>query len=249
MAHRLAPLISTFSPGRFGPYLVEAGGNQDLALDIYDWNTSLSQVLFEDIAVAEVALRNTLHDELSAHFGANWYTRRDLFDDKTRETISSAWSKNGISKLPVATHGGKLVASLTFGFWTTLLTRGSHSRGTAPFDQKLSYDELLWKPALHKSFPGSPGTRASVMDEAVCVRNIRNRVAHHESVVWGIPMPGQIDHKTGKPRRLGLAASHGRILTLAGFMDSNLKAWISANSRFSSMIAACPVPNSTTVSF
>jgi len=247
VAHADLGLLPTLSAGRFTKYLSEASGDRELALDLYRWNGETSSALFEDIGVVEVALRNSMHEQLTAAFGTTWYSRAELFDDETRLAMSRAWSQNYISKLPVAVQPGKLVSTLTFGFWTTLLSRGSHTRGTPPFDQKLSYDELLWKPALHKAFPGSTGARAPVLDVATLVRNVRNRVAHHQAVAWGIPISGHMDKSTGATRRLGISASHDAVLRLASFLDPGLSSWLSSNTRVPGCIDMCPLSGSPTL--
>jgi len=249
VVHPDLKLIPTLSAGRFTKYLNESAGDQDLALDLYRWNGELSSALFEDIGVVEVALRNAMHKELSGTYGALWYAKSELFDDDTRGLISKAWSRNRISDLPTVVQGGKLVSSLTFGFWTTLLSKGSHARGIPPFDQKLSYDELLWKPSLYKAFPGSSGARSSVLDVATLVRNVRNRVAHHQAVIWGVPIAGHIDKLTGVTRRLGIASSHAAVSQLASFLDPALSAWLSSNSKVPVCMSRCPIPNSSSVMF
>jgi len=247
MSHSDVGLLPTLSAGRFTKYLAEASGDTDPALDLYRWNGETSSALFEDIGVVEVALRNSIHEQLTLAFGAAWYSKAELFDDETRAVISRAWSQNHISDLPQPVQPGKLVSTLTFGFWTTLLSRGSHSRGVPPFDQKLSYDELLWKPSLHKAFPGSTGARASVLDVATLVRHARNRVAHHQALAWGVPIIGHIDKVTGHTRRLGISAAHAAVLELASFLDPGLSVWLSANTKAPGCISLCPIPNSPTL--
>lgn len=42
---------------RFGPYLAEAEGNHDLAVELYVWNACISSALFETLHHVEVLLR------------------------------------------------------------------------------------------------------------------------------------------------------------------------------------------------
>ena len=46
------------SPDRLAPYLANCGGDVELALELYEWNIALGQVLIRDISHFEVALRN-----------------------------------------------------------------------------------------------------------------------------------------------------------------------------------------------
>lgn len=47
------------SPERLAPYLAACGGDIGRALELYEWNISLGQVLMRDISHFEVALRNS----------------------------------------------------------------------------------------------------------------------------------------------------------------------------------------------
>lgn len=69
---------------------------------------------------------------------------------------------------------GKMVAELTFGFWTSL------------FDTK--FERILWKD-LRLSFPKCPKNkrqRKNISSKLNSIRKLRNRVFHHESISWSI---------------------------------------------------------------
>ena len=63
---------------------------------------------------------------------------------------------------------GRVVAELSFGFWTGL---------TGP-----KYD-VLWRNHLVKIFPRRPVQRAHVQTRLNSIRKLRNRVAHHEPIL------------------------------------------------------------------
>ncbi len=67
---------------------------------------------------------------------------------------------------------GKLVAELTFGFWTSL------------FDTR--FERILWKD-LRLAFPRCPKKdrqRRNVSSKLNSIRKLRNRIFHHESIAW-----------------------------------------------------------------
>ena len=67
---------------------------------------------------------------------------------------------------------GKLIAELTFGFWTSL------------FDAR--FERILWKD-LRLAFPRCPKAerqRRSVSSKLNSIRKLRNRIFHHESIAW-----------------------------------------------------------------
>src|ERR1700678_3064171 len=62
---------------------------------------------------------------------------------------------------------GRIVAELSFGFWTGL---------TGP-----KYD-VLWRDHLVKIFPRRPVQRTEVPPHLNTIRKLRNRIAHHEPI-------------------------------------------------------------------
>ena len=202
--------------------------------------------MFDDIGIVEVALRNAISSELARMHGITWFDEWALFDDDRMALIASAKVHTGFGKLQVddEVKHGKLVASLMFGFWVKLLGKGSFqgvtSRSVAPVKRRVIYDTVLWRAGLHQGFAGAGEMeRSRVEKPAVIVKAIRNRVAHHESVIWGIPLPGQVDHD-GAPRRLSVADSHRHVLDLAGLIDPDLGLWLASNSCVPALIAEPP---------
>ena len=62
---------------RLAPYLAACGDDVERALDLYEWNISLGQVLMRDVAHFEVALRNAYDRVMGERWGgAHW-----LLDD------------------------------------------------------------------------------------------------------------------------------------------------------------------------
>jgi hypothetical protein len=103
------------------------------------------------------------------------------------------------------------------------------------------YDSVLWKPTIRRAFPNVGDLdRRKVESLASQVKMIRNRIAHHENVLWGIPLGGQRD-SAGNLRRLTLAESHDAITELAQAIDADLAAWLKLNSAFEDSIKSSPV--------
>lgn len=73
------------------------------------------------------------------------------------------------NKFDQALPPGKVIAELTFGFWLQLT------------DSKLEHK--LWVPCLHKAFaPRKAPKRATFNQQLEKLRQLRNRVAHHEPI-------------------------------------------------------------------
>lgn len=172
------------SAERFRTYLKRAGYDRDRALTLHEWNTQLNAALLHDFAHLEVGLRN-MYDRA---FGAvvapgekHWtdpqscrllFPDRDGADFRTHRDLENARRlAGGPNALP-----GKMMAELTFGFWT-LLTSTRHAN-------------VIWQPHLRHLYPGGSDRRQihNGLDE---LRKLRNRVAHHEPIVLA-QLPGAL---------------------------------------------------------
>ncbi|MFN7835772.1 MAG: hypothetical protein ACK5NY_08320 [Burkholderiaceae bacterium] len=79
--------------------------------------------------------------------------------------------KNAVKHWPKgkALPPGKVIAELTFGFWLQLT------------DAKLEHK--LWVPYLHKAFAPRKAPKRAVLNQKLeKLRQLRNRVAHHEPI-------------------------------------------------------------------
>ncbi|HCX85003.1 MAG TPA: hypothetical protein DHV14_07705 [Micrococcales bacterium] len=240
-SHAVA-LDRAISPDRLGTYLGAANGDVGLARELYVWDRDVASALLADIAIAEVALRNALNLRLSADYGPDWYRTRDLFDQRSVRALASAWSR-----LPRAGRTpGRLVAQLTLGFWVGLLDAGAEM-GPAPQDYRANYEDL-WRRTLSRGFPGGRVAaaaagrvfnRAWVHSVALEIQGVRNRAAHHEPLLRGIPLNGQKD-STGRARRITVQQGHDQLRTLIGMVDRDLLAWLDGNTQVPTVLLLRP---------
>lgn len=237
--HRLA---ATVPAARIEPYRVACHGTDVSPIHLYRWAAEVGLAVFDDLAVLEVAMRSAMARELAAAHGIRWYRRADLLDDETLKLIDSAWrvGRLGRSSQSDEVVHGKLVASLMFGFWVKVLGRGSY-QGAGPDRQRRIYDTTLWKPALRHAFPNVGALdRVEVETAARRVRALRNRIAHHEHIIWGVPLPGECS-PDGTTVRLPLSTAHEVLIGLAGYVDRGLESWLRQYSRVDELLEGCPV--------
>lgn len=244
-----ARLLAKLPSARLAPFLQLAAGDIQLAGRLYVWNRDLSVAFLADIAVLEVALRNAMHDAATNKWGPRWYETLPL-DRRSERQVHDAWKR-----LPATVRDnshdpevpGRFVANCMFGFWTNLLDKGS-PYGDAPRKIPISYD-TYWLTAFKYAFPGGRAEarrlrKVSGQNEpeftrqwahGICsqVNTLRNRVAHHEALINGVPL-------TGTQLRLTPAQSNERCVTLAHMLDRDLAAWLSQNSRVAGLLAAKP---------
>jgi hypothetical protein len=95
--------------------------------------------------------------------------------NRAAEALLARNSKLARAKQPVTKASvsiNDIVAGLDFGFWTTMLDHW--------------FDQLLWRTALYRAFPhytavtGNPLVRKPIASRFTDLRNLRNRIMHHE---------------------------------------------------------------------
>lgn len=223
-------LVQGLGADRIGRF-VDGGTPEEHAVWYYLHNLDVSTSLFEVISIAEVVMRNAMHRELTAEFGSKWYSVVDLFGNRTVKGFQQTWGYIKVkgAKTLASVDANRFVATMTFGSWCNLLDAGGF-RGPEPFTAHCDYENTLWRPILHRAFPNGSGKRREAFAVANYVRWIRNRVAHHEPVIFGIPI-------TGTQMRLTLDAAHDKVLGLVRIIDPSLEAWVRSSSRVPQLIA------------
>src|SRR5262245_51012209 len=187
---------------RFGSYLGWASGDKDQAIALYSLNTRISESLYTPLQMLEVVLRNRIHFVMSAQFHEGWFHDGGaLLGVRQPEQLAKAIEDiRGEHKEPTS---GRIVAALTFSFWTSML--GS------------SY-ENLWQTTLHRI--GSRADRRGLRRKDFSgplspIRTLRNRVAHHEPIImWD------------------LRKHHLNMLELTSWLSPAAATWCRENDRF-----------------
>jgi hypothetical protein len=151
---------------RFAPYLRRSGDDVTLAIELYRWNIAVSAAFFAPIHWLELALRNSLHQRLTAAFGRDdWWTSAPLADNSKRMVDDACRNLGPNAAGPPA---DQVVAQLSFGFWVGLTAR--------------RYDRSLWVRHLHKAFPHYRGPRGPLHSDLQTMLLFRNRIMHHEPI-------------------------------------------------------------------
>lgn len=172
----LSSLMATLSSARLARYLSACAGDVRMAIECHYWNTQLGHALYFPLQTFEILLRNTINAALVKEFGPDWLVQHpawlgDLPGKTNRQRqkiegrISEIVSRGGVA------HHNKLLSELHIGFWVSLLS----SR----------YTQSLWVPYLRHCFPHHPsGSGEDVGKRAEKIRDLRNRVAHHEPIIF-----------------------------------------------------------------
>ncbi len=169
-------LVKTLSVPRISTYLAARSGSLDKALELYGWNARISAALMLPAHFAEVSTRNSVDEALTDVYGPTW-PWNSAFELSLPNPPAAANTYNPRRDLRATrakhTTTGKVIADLKFVFWQKMFTR--------------RHDERVWNTRILKLFPGAPEKeerelRLRVADDLEAIRQLRNRIAHHEPV-------------------------------------------------------------------
>jgi hypothetical protein len=169
VAQFVSDLHLPLSQTRLETYRPLGGSDLDM-LTNYFWNIDLAEALVPSLHAAELALRNSIHAAPTNLNGMDmWFYQPGLFE--TSQLGEFARALLNVSKKGTPTSG-RLVASLMFGFWVSMLN--------SPYEQRLW--ATIHYALLHTVFPNAPGSRKEISDRFVMIKDLRNRVMHYEPI-------------------------------------------------------------------
>ncbi|MCJ7543408.1 MAG: hypothetical protein MUP47_02400 [Phycisphaerae bacterium] len=149
----------------------------------YLWNIALCEALYSPLQMCEVALRNAIHAAMEGTYGmSTWYDKAELTPWGYQQ-VGDAKTKIARAGKPVTP--GRVVAELHFAFWTSLFE--DHYERNTPFLPR----------GIKRVFPGlvkSLHNRKIIKARLEGIRQLRNRVFHHERVIHWKDLPDQHAH-------------------------------------------------------
>ncbi len=147
----------------------------------YVWNIALSEAIYLSLAALEITLRGGIHQAFTAQANTDMWFRGLLELGQLREYANAHVTLINRHKGAQPTSG-QIVAKLTFGFWTTLLSQPYHQRIWAP-------DRTAMVKTVFPYLPRLPNNRHTIHQRFNDLRFLRNRTMHHEPVWNGVRMP------------------------------------------------------------
>lgn len=139
------------------------------ALGLYSWNAQVSAALFASLQICEVVMRNAVSDALEAVYGQEWPWKQSF-----ETSLPYGRMQDLIKAREQATTVGQVIPELTFYFWQQMFTNRHYGR--------------IWSQHIDRIFPNmgagmaKQAKRIHIHDELEHVRNLRNRIAHHEPI-------------------------------------------------------------------
>ncbi len=211
-----APFAAAFtravSATRFGAF--RKSGSDAEGLGHYLWNIALCEAFYPTVHTLEVGFRNTVHRELGAAIGQpEWLRQHNPFLHE-RELASISQAEQSLTRHHKPIDEPRLVAELSFGFWTSLLDRRY---------------ERIWPRFIAKAFPNMPRrirTRATLSSMAQPIRKLRNLAFHHHAI-WDRP---------------DLETNHNYATTIIGWISTPLAASLAKIDRFPAVFSEGPAP-------
>jgi len=200
-------LTSLLSAERLGN-LTTLTGSAEAAIELHQETLKLGASLMHITATVEIALRNTVAENLSRYFGvANWlqhppaaFSWKDPERNNIAKAVDSA-KRAEYSKLSQADKAALDARAFPNGQPANIrhLHRAKARRQhlvvtegkviaelTLHFWKRLygpEYDQSLWRTTLKRTFPDKTLSRAAVAAQLEHIYQSRNRLAHHEPVL------------------------------------------------------------------
>lgn len=210
-----------FAAARLQHYLTWVGGDSDRAMRLYRWNVEVSGAFWESLAYFEVALRNGIGARMELRHAARGRSGHWIFDD-ARELGRDA-DGPGRHRRPYKDieEGIRRV-------------RRNHKAvipgqviSEVPFGlwhQLISRRQTFVWPDIAGAFPHAPNRAQSTVQQPVGrLRNLRNRIGHHHRI-WSENLQDRYDD----------------LLSVAGFMDTDLRTFIDRRSKVPYLLANVP---------
>jgi len=195
-----------FSDERMHKYFDKYPSDESKAILHYQCNIQISEAFYPCLSVLEVALRNAINREFKTKFGVDdWYNRFHTTPGFSYLLKDINVAQTNITKRRELVNPSKVVAELTFGFWTRLFNS--------------EFELNLWKD-LRRAFPFMPKKerqRKNVSAPLNTFRNFRNRVFHNEPICWNLTKLKQI---------------HDEMIQVMSWINTDLPAWIEPFDRF-----------------
>lgn len=187
-------LVTIFSGARLSRTASEPRLHKAAAFEIHQADACLARSLYSLLRIVELSVRNAVDTQLRIRLQTPDWLRSPpsglVWKPTERETIAKALRvvENAARATPMAHVHDRLVSRLSFGFWPHLF--------------KEDYEHKLWYPALRELFPDKKVRGHEVFERLQKLREVRNRVAHHDAVT---------------PQRAAL------VLEIAGWLSAHLQ--------------------------
>lgn len=171
----LSCIPATLSKPRFDTYLTACDQDIAAALHLYHWNAEISAALLFPLHIFEICFRNPAANVIESCYNPSWPNSNAFglsLPDAPKPYFSPRREIRRAARRNPTT--GKVIADLKFAFWVSMYTSRHQGR--------------LWAPYIAREYPNLPAemtldtARRKIHDTADGLRELRNRIAHHEPI-------------------------------------------------------------------
>ncbi len=197
--NKIKALHSSISSERLQNFISHSGDDFEKALKLYEQDMRISAGFYPVIACFEICLRNKIHEVMQKEHGFDWLIKPDNpLKEAGKDKVKQACERLTEHKIDITLpeNMGKIVAGLSLGFWVVLLSA--------------EYEESLWRPTIRLAFPNYTGLLRPLRRRIYKIRNLRNRIAHHEPIIFSDDIEDQ----------------RAEIIQTIGWMCADTKDWV-----------------------
>lgn len=233
-------------------------------LGCYAWNQAVGAGLLPILGDFEVTLRNALHRALSQHYGAvdsfDWMMpqtnpahasnpaapallpAKHKLASKSKDDVKAVIEKiKGKKNAGYVVTPDDVVAALPFGFWEVLIGGLSHHSQPAGLQAAILANVFPHGPNTPLVSYGDPAFRQRVTNLLKRIRDIRNRIGHHDSL-WTSPEfnhDGILGLFPRRPRHTvkSLQRFADNVCWFAGWIDPSIPTYIRSSDHWWSLQA------------
>ncbi|MCM1264964.1 MAG: Abi family protein [Candidatus Gastranaerophilales bacterium] len=175
----LKQYANTLSIERLRSFIQSKDDSINEVLERYNNNIQISQAFYPELSILEVTLRNAINSTLCKSISSTWLeneiSQQTILLDHDYEILLKAHN-DILKEYPKKNYTiGKVIANLTFGFWTNLCSK--------------RYNARIWtkKGCFQGVFSNYPSNLQQqihlVSNKLRSIRKLRNRIFHYEPIL------------------------------------------------------------------
>lgn len=169
--------LESLAKDRFDAYRRSGDADELDAIARYVWAIDVAKSLHPKLHALDVTFRNQVHNAISRLHGVTWYDLPALMAPDDLRKVAAA--RQNLQLLRKIETPGRIVAELSFGFWTSLY--GRH------------HEHDIVRPTIQAVFPLYSGAqrlqRGVIATRLRDARFLRNRISHFEHVAFDVRLP------------------------------------------------------------
>ena len=172
LSMKYSDYTTLLSSARMSKYIKACNGDKAKAISLYHYNIQLSERMFAVINMFEIILRNIIDKHYRTYFAdPDWLLNQAAPGKMLSESATDIIAKANGFKSDGRYSPDRMVSSFMMGFWTYMFTRRHYNAGGK---------------TLLQIFPNRAKgtTQKLVYSELGEIRELRNRIAHHEPICF-----------------------------------------------------------------